>query len=330
MATLSPSFDEKPLRIAVLLGDLSNPFWEEMERAYRAAAKDRAVTVEFFRARPEKDREAQAGELLHILTLPFDAIVVNPISNRNLAPGIIRAAAAGIPVLDVGAKTDPDSVKGAGAIYHAIKTIDFFRQGVMGGTYICRRLGASGGGKVAILEGRPDSVQSIGRTSGALHAFLLAAPFIRLAFRDHADFDRSKAAALSRVMLDEEPDLKAFFCANDVMALGVVDAIQACRASSEICVVGVDLTPEGRAAIRQGLMAASVAFSPASVAEVVLGAVDRIRAGEKPEEGFTVTSTLVTRGNFDSYGTSIQSIQQNRVLTEQAQPFLERGTSSQE
>ena len=96
----------KPLRIAVLLGDLSNPFWEEMERAYRAAAKDRAMTVEFFRARPEKDREAQAGALLDIITMPFDAIVVNPISSKNLAPGIIRAAAAGIPVLDVGAKTE--------------------------------------------------------------------------------------------------------------------------------------------------------------------------------------------------------------------------------
>jgi D-allose transport system substrate-binding protein len=291
----------KPLRIAVLLGDLSNPFWEEMERAYRAAAKDRAMTVEFFRARPEKDREAQAGALLDIITMPFDAIVVNPISSKNLAPGIIRAAAAGIPVLDVGAKTDPDAVKGAGAVYHAIKTVDFFRQGLMGGTYICRRLGGSVGGKVAILEGRPDSVQSIGRTSGALHAFLLAAPSICLAFRDYADFDRAKAAALSRAMLAEEPDLKAFFCANDVMALGVVDTIQTCRAPSEICVVGVDLTPEGRGAIRQGLMAASVAFSPASVADVVLDAVRRIQAGEKPREGFTVTSTLVTRENIDSY-----------------------------
>ena len=301
MAALSRGEEGKPFRIAVLLGDLSNPFWEEMERAYRAAAKDRAMTVEFFRARPEKDREAQAGALLRILTLPFDAIVVNPISSRNLASGIIRAAAAGIPVLDVGAKTDPDAVKGAGAIYHAIKTVDFFRQGAMGGTYICRRLGGSGGGKVAILEGRPDSAQSIGRTSGALHAFLFSTTPIRLAFRDHADFDRSKAAALSRVMLDAEPDLKAFFCANDVMALGVVDAIQAYRAPSGICVVGVDLTPEGRAAIRQGLMAASVAFSPASAAKVVLGAAGRIRTGEKPEEGFTVTSTLVTRENIDSY-----------------------------
>ena len=47
----------EPLRIAVLLGDLSNPFWEEMERAYRATAKEKATTVEFFRASPEKDRK---------------------------------------------------------------------------------------------------------------------------------------------------------------------------------------------------------------------------------------------------------------------------------
>jgi hypothetical protein len=46
MATPNPSVEEKPFRIAVLLGDLSNPFWEEMERAYRAALKGRAMTVE--------------------------------------------------------------------------------------------------------------------------------------------------------------------------------------------------------------------------------------------------------------------------------------------
>jgi hypothetical protein len=49
-------------------------------------------------------------------------------------------------------------------------------------------------------------------------------------------------------------------------------------------------------------MAASVAFSPKTVARVVLGAIDRIMAGQGIEEWFTVASTLVSTENVDSYG----------------------------
>jgi D-allose transport system substrate-binding protein len=109
-----------------------------------------------------------------------------------------------------------------------------------------------------------------------------------------------KAAFVSEAILEKEPDLKAFFCANDVMALGVADAVQTYPGHPEIVIVGVDLTPESREAIRRGMMAASVAFSPRSVARVVLGAVDRIMTGEELEKGFAVTSRLVSRENVDS------------------------------
>ena len=288
-------------RIAVLLGDRSNPFWTEMEREYRFLAPEVSMDVELFWAHPEKDREAQLAKLFEILTLPIDAVVVNPLSSKNLVPGIMKAAAERIPVLDVGAKTDQESVKGAAPIYHPVRTVDFFQQGLMGGGYICQRLAASGGGKVAIIEGRPDSTQSMGRSAGAAHAFE-SAPSVRLVCREPADFDRSRAAVVSRTILEREPHLLAFFCANDVMALGVADTVATLAGHPEIIIVGVDLTQESRKAIREGIMAASVAFSPKSVAQVVLNAINSIMAGKGLEEGFTVTSTLVSRENVDSYG----------------------------
>jgi len=258
------------------------------------------MDVQFFWAHPEKDREAQLDTLFEILTLPIDAVVVNPISSKNLVPGIIKAAAGGIPILDVGAKTDAESVKTAAPMYHPVRTVDFFQQGLMGGGYICRRLAASGGGRVAIIEGRPDSAQSIGRSNGAARAFE-SAPSVHLVCREPADFDRSRAAVVSRTIIEKEPHLSAFFCANDVMALGVADTVASLAGHPGIIIVGVDLTGISRTAIREGIMTASVAFSPKSVARVVLNAVDRIMAGRGLEEGFTVSSTLVSRENLDSY-----------------------------
>lgn len=285
---------KKNRRIAVLLGDRSNPFWTEMVKEYELLAPEMGFDVACFFADPEKDREAQLDRLFEILALEFDAIVINPISNKNLVAGILKAAEKGIPMLDVGVKTDQESVKEARSVYHPVQTVNFFHQGFMAGSYICRRLLASGGGKVAIIEGRPDSVQSLGRSAGAAHAFA-AAPAVHLACRENADFDRSKAAVVSRAIIEKVPDIKAFFCANDVMALGVADAMQAHLDCSGVIIVGVDLTPESRDAIGRGLIAASVAFSPKTVARVVLQAVRRVLAGEELDEGFPVTSSLIDR-----------------------------------
>jgi ABC-type sugar transport system substrate-binding protein len=287
-------------RVAVLLGDKSNPFWTGMVKEYEFLAPIMGIDVACFFAEPEKNREAQLKKLLEILRRGFDAVIINPISNRNLVAGILKAAENEIPILDVGAKTDQESIKEAGCLYHPVQTVDFFAQGFMAGNYLCQRLLYSGGGKVVIIEGRADSTQSIGRSAGAAQAFT-ATTAVHLVCRENADFDRSKAAIVSRSILEKEPGIKAFFCANDVMALGVADAVRALSPHPDVTIVGVDLTPESRSAIRQGYIAASVAFSPKVVAQVVFGAVKHVIVGEELEKGFPVTSIVIDRDNIDTY-----------------------------
>ncbi len=291
---------DTPYRIGVLLGGRSNPFWTEMKKQYELFAPDLGMAVEHFWAAIENDRNSQLDMLRAMLTRSFDAIIINPVSNMNLVPAILEAVNKGIPILDVGAKTDQEAVKAALPMYAPVRTVDFFEQGVMGGTYISERLCAAGGGKVAIIEGRTDSAQSIGRSNGAAEAFLSAAPKVRLVARKSAGFDRSLAKSVARTLIADEPGIAAFFCANAVMALGVAEVLEKSHVSGKI-IVGVDFTEEVREAIKKGRFTGTVAFSPASVARVVLDAADRIRRGQKVPEGFTVASTLVTGKNVDAY-----------------------------
>lgn len=287
-------------RVGILLGDRSNPFWIEMQRQYRGSAQELGLLVAHRWPSPRQDPSSQLRALRAMLREGFDAIVVNPMTGTNLVPGILEAADRGIPVLDVGMKTDPSALNQGLWNYIPVRTVDFYEQGLMAGKYIADKLKAEGGGKVAIIEGREDSAQSMGRSRGAADAFL-ANPTIHLVCRKPAFFDRSKAKALAGEILAGEPQLKAFFCANDTMALGVGEAVEEAGSIGAVLVVGVDLIEEARKAIRRGRITASVFFSPQEVARVVLGRAMDLLDGRRSALGCKVRSLLVDRDNLSAY-----------------------------
>ncbi len=287
-------------RIGILLGEKTNPFWEEMERHYNRIGPSFGLEIECFGPSTETDGEAQLQTLFEMIPLKFDLLIINPMDHQNLIPAIWKANESGIWILDVGAKTDQKLVEDAKPYYVPFKTVDFYQQGCLGARYIVGQLGSGGVKKVAIIEGRKGATQSIGRSQGAADTFEQFG-FIKLVQRASADFDRSKAKGLAEKILYEEPEIKAFFCANDTMALGVVEAVDRLGKLDEIIVVGVDLIQEAADSIRQGRLAASVAFSTAQVAQKVLEAVLRIlEKGEFVIE-FCVESILVTRENVSLY-----------------------------
>jgi ABC-type sugar transport system substrate-binding protein len=238
-------------------------------------------------------------------------------------PGILAAAAAGLPVFDVGGKTDADAVAAAGPLYVPVPTVDFWEQGRMAGRYLVDRLrarsAAVGCGEpartVAIIEGRPGSKQSIGRSGGAAET-LAVSTWIEIVARVPAYFDRERARTVAEVILRDHPGIDAIFCANDLMALGVVEAVDAAGGVAPVLpaaarsgaaavvagssasiarrplIVGVDGTEEAKAAVTLGAMDATVAFSPADVAAVILGAVRAVLDGGEAPRGRTVPSRL--------------------------------------
>ena len=120
-------------------------------------------------------------------------------------------------------------------------------------------------------KGGRTPLSSIGRSNGALEIFE-AHPKIRILTRPHADYDREKAAAVVKGLLEKGHTIDAFFCVNDLMALGVADviAMKQREISRKPMIVGVDLIDEAREAIRKGLIDASVAFSRSEVAAFAL------------------------------------------------------------
>ena len=287
-------------RVGILLADRENSFWTDFKRCFEAEARHMALEANCFWSEPNKDRIGQLDKLEELVNDGFEVLIINPLDGSNLAPGIHLAAERRVPILDVGAKTDPDLVAAAAPYYVPVHTVNFEEQGRLAAAYISERFSNTELCRVAVIEGRTSSRQSIGRTEGALAVFAESG-HCRVVLRTQADFDRAKAYQTALATMDGSYTIDAWFCANDLMALGVSDAYTAAQSGQRPVIVGVDLIEEARNAIASGCMDASVAFSRTEVARHVLAAAADVINDRKPSTAYGVKSVLVTQDNLGSW-----------------------------
>ena len=111
----------------------------------------------------------------------------------------------------------------------------------------------SGRGEIVIIEGTPASATSRERLNGFREA-LADYPDIRVRLSLSGDYQRDVARAAFADTIDQLPNVDAVLCANDHMALGVLDVLGSVAGHREMLVVGVNAIPEAIAAIEAGRM----------------------------------------------------------------------------
>ncbi len=297
MATSHALSTSGPTRIGVLMGDKSNPFWTSLQKHLTDLAPHTGFEPSFFWAEREGDGAAQLHRFREMLNEPFPAIIINPLDTLSLMPGIFEAVGRGMKIIDVGAKMDQLLMADARPAYLPVRTVDFLEQGRMAGHYIRNRIVP--GDPVVIIGGRPGAAQSIGRCNGAAEVLIDAG--IGITVSRAADFERVIARKVAKEIFDRYVGIKAFFCANDFMALGVADTVAEKKLPQGPIIVGVDFIPEAADAIRNGLITASVGFSRADVARLVLQGVHAALNGDSWPEGYGVKSYLADRDSVDDF-----------------------------
>ena len=289
---------DKPLKIGAVLVTLANPFWVSMKDGYYHTAQEFGVSIDVQAAPQENNVTAQLNILENMVAKDYDALVGHTITAQNLIPGMVKATKKGIPVVtDV--RVDLKAAQEAGAKPIAITLVNFYAQGKIGAEYIIQELSKKNGGEVAIIEGLPGAPQSEARRDGAKDAFNRAEGFDLVSVQP-GNWDRSKAYSITTNLLQAHPNLKGIMCANDTMALAAVEAIEAAGKEGEVMVVGIDLIPQGKEAIKAGRLAGSVAFSPFVIGELCARTAIAAAQGISVPNDINVVSVLATKGNIDN------------------------------
>lgn len=247
---------------AVVLKTLANPYWSAMRDGIEQEAKRQGVQVDVFAAASEDDIQGQQRLVEDAINKNYKAIAVAPITAVSLIQSIAAANKKGIYVVNLDEKVDLAQLKAAQGSVVAFLATDNHAVGAKGGQFIVDQLGAQGG-KVAIIEGKAGNATGDARRDGAAAAFKAAS--IQLVASQPADWDRSRALDVATNILQRNPDLKAFYAANDGMALGVYQAVRNADKQGKVLVVGTDGTPEALDSIQHGELTATVAQDSAAM-----------------------------------------------------------------
>jgi ribose transport system substrate-binding protein len=243
------SAEEGTESVAVVLKTLSSQYWKFVEAGAKDAGKDLGVNVTVIGPSSESQIMEQVNMVEDSLNQDPDALIVAPTQPSTVIPALGQAEQQGIPVLFV--DTDAD--------WEAKTTFigtENFSAGQAAGELLASKLNK--GDKVALIAGALGNPAMDARIEGAKEALEKAGMVI--AAEQPADSDKTKAMSVMENILQNHPDIKGVYSANDDMALGAFRA--ASGKSLDIPIIGTDGTIEAVEAVIAGKLTGTVAQSP--------------------------------------------------------------------
>ncbi|WP_028224180.1 sugar ABC transporter substrate-binding protein [Paraburkholderia ferrariae] len=239
MLPAAPAFAQTPHkpRVALVMKSLANEFFLTMENGakdYQAhnSSKFDLVTNGI---KNETDTAAQIQIVEQMIVSKVDAIVLAPADSKALVPVVKKAVDAGIIVVNIDNRLDPDVLKSKDLNVPFVGP-DNAKGAEKVGDYLAQKLKA--GDEVGIIEGVSTTTNAQQRTAGFKAAMQKVGAKIDSVQSGEWEIDKGNAVASA--MLNEYPNIKALLAGNDNMAIGAVSAVRAAGKQGKVYVVGYD------------------------------------------------------------------------------------------
>ncbi|WHH56824.1 substrate-binding domain-containing protein [Petroclostridium sp. X23] len=276
----------KEYKIGYTCPTLNNPFFVGMKEGAELAASERGLTLTMLGG--DNNVAKQVQQIEDFIAQGVDAIIVQAVDTTGIVTGIEAANEANIPVF-----TTAESPTG-GRIECAI-VFDSYESGFNGGTYIGKVL--EGKGNVVELQGILGQETSREKSRGFVEA-LKQYPDIKLLASQPANYDRATAMSVTENMLQTYDEINAVYAANDEMALGAMQAIEAAGKLGDIFIMGNDGTEEALKAIADSKLGATNGTPGYIQGYIAIDIASRYLNGEKVPEIIKERNTIIDKSNL--------------------------------
>ncbi|QJI29520.1 sugar ABC transporter substrate-binding protein [Pseudomonas sp. ADAK18] len=272
-------------RIGVSIARVDDNFMTYVRNGLQEAAKQEDVQIQFEDAQGDVVR--QLNQVEGFLNQKVDAVIVLPVDTAATANMTRAAVAANKPLVYVNRHPDERNLP-KGVVTVASNDIE---AGQLQMRFLAEKLG--GKGTLAIIMGDLAQNATHDRTEGVKQV-LKDYPGIKVVEQQSAEWQRNKGMDLTSNWLLAGTHFDAIVANNDEMAIGAAMALQqAGKAKGEIAIVGIDGLPDGLAAIKRGMLAASVFQDPRAQASSALQAAIKMIKGEPVDSEVWVPFQLI-------------------------------------
>jgi ribose transport system substrate-binding protein len=272
--------------IAVFTKNLTNPAYAAARLgADRSAKQFGAHAVHYVPNKPD-DVDEQIALIDAALAQRPDAVVLVPVHPTAINGAIQKIVAAGVPLigyLNRYTETGPIAYIGSDDYPLALRIAIF----------LCEHLERRG--ELVIVEGPAESVTNIERVRGFRDG-LGRFPMVRVATSICGDYQRDTAKRAGARLLKSGLPFVGVLAANDVMALGMIDALE--EAGQKSAVVGVNAIPEAITAIKEGKLLATIDFDAMNMAALATEAAIRHLRGETLPREIKLPVQIVSAKNY--------------------------------
>ena len=257
-------------RIGVFTKNRTNPAYEAARfGADQVAARFGARAIHYVPDEPD-DVDQQIALVSRAIAEGIDAVVMSPVHETRMDDAIRSIEAAGIPLFHF-------VTRGVAGHPLCFARSDDRALAADIARYLFDALG--GRGEIVILEGTPASPTSHARMRGFGDA-LADTPGIRLRAVLPGMYQRHVARDVFAAAAGAVAGVDAVLCANDAMALGVLDVLGSAGGRGKPLIVGINAVPEAVAEITAGRMLATASFDAMAMCALATEAALRHLHGE--------------------------------------------------
>lgn len=273
--------------LAISILSSQNPFFNVIAKTFQEDAE--AAGYKVIVVSGDEDQEKQHKQVKDFLVQKVRAIVLCPCDCRAVGTAIREANAAGVPVFtaDLGCLDETAKV-----VCHV--ATDNYSGGELAAVAMTEALGDAGG-KIALLN-YDEAESCILRVKGfqAKLAELNKAGKspITIVMTLPCGGNREKGFNAAQNALTTHPDLAGIFAINDPAALGAAAAVDIAKKAAQVKIIGFDGQPDGKKAIRDGILYADPVQYPDRIARKTFETIQQYLAGEKTEKQFLIPTGL--------------------------------------
>ncbi|RWU21239.1 LacI family transcriptional regulator [Pseudomonas alkylphenolica] len=271
--------DEKP-KVALVMKSLANEFFLTMEDGAKAYQKEHASEFDLVSngIKDETDSSNQIRIVEQMIVSGVNALVIAPADSKALVPVVKKAVDAGITVINIDNRLDPEVLKSKNLSVPFVGPDN--RKGArLVGEYLAKEK-LKAGDEVGIIEGVSTTTNAQQRTAGFKDA--MDAAQMKVVSVQSGDWEIAKGNAVAASMLNANPGIKALLAGNDSMALGAVSAVRAAGKAGQVQVVGYDNINAIKPMLKDGRVLATADQYAAKQAVFGIEAALKVLKGEKP------------------------------------------------